>query len=299
MQIFNKILLTILCFLLFQEDSVFAQNILAEKLSVEVGSEYRNTDFRWSIDGTVDDRYINIYSELIFKPITSAGAFANLQYRVHQLFSAQVSYISLFTYKGKVTDDDYDGNNRTNPITQLNLKSNKGGMSHLKLMALFHAVENEKKNAVIGLGYAINSEKFYLLDDNNKDLKSTYLAKWYGPQISLEGDMNLVQNWFLRGGITVGFLKYNGEGNWNLIEEFRHPVSFTQSANGLQLDGSLGAAYYFNKNISLGIDGTYSYWKSGRGTDKLFLSNGDTPTTGLNGALKNSLGFKLGVKYYF
>ncbi len=299
MQKFNKILLYIICFLLFQEDSVFAQNILAEKLSVEVGSEYRNTDFRWSIDGTVDDRYVNIFSELTFKPISSAGAFANLQYRVHNLVSAQISYSHLFTFNGKVTDYDYDGNDRTNPITQLNLKSNIGGMNHLKLLALFHAVENAKMNTTIGLGYGINSEKFYLLDDNNKNLRSTYLAKWYGPQISLDGKMNLIQNWFLRGAVTAGFLKYAGEGNWNLIEEFQHPVSFVQTAYGLQMDGRLGILYYFNKNLKLGIDGIYSYWKTGRGTDKLFLKNGDTPTTGFNSALKKSIGLRLGTKYYF
>ncbi|MBK7099483.1 MAG: hypothetical protein IPH58_15620 [Sphingobacteriales bacterium] len=297
MQRFNKILFIIFCILLIQNITAFSQEYLTERLSVEAGSEYRNTDFRWSIDGTVDERYINIYSELIFKPVSSVGAYANLQYRVHNLVSAQISYGHLFTFNGKVTDYDYDGNDRTNPITQLNLKSNKGGMNYFKLMALFHAVENAKMNTAIGLGYSINSEKYFLLDDNNKSLRSTYLAKWSGPQLALDSKIPLKHNWFLKGSVTTGFLKYAGEGNWNLIEEFQHPVSFVQTANGLQLDGKIGAGYHFNRKINLGLFGIYSYWKTERGTDKLFLKNGDTPTTGLNSALKKSIGVSVVANY--
>lgn len=300
MQFAKNYILLITCTSIFFANNIYAQNYsLNKKISIEAGPEYRNTDFRWSIDGTVNNNYVNYLSELIFKPIKSTGFYIKGTYNVSEKIFVQASFTKLYTFKGRVTDTDYDSSNRTKPVTQLDLSSHKGNMQQINLNASYQFFTNEKMNACIGAGYSFNKDIYYILDDNNSALRSTYLSKWNGPQLLIKGLTDISDKLFFDAGITINYFKYSSQGNWNLVSEFQHPVSFTQDANGFGIDAIAGIGYRFSQKFFLGAYGSFAKWETGMGTDKLYLESGQIPTTNLNGALRKSSGVRASVKYSF
>ena len=94
-------------------------------------------------------------------------------------------------------------------------------------------------------------------------------------------------------------LNYHAKANWNLIAEFQHPVSFTHSAKGYALTSKLNLSYTVTARTSLLLGGTYSYWTTGKGTDTLYLANGNINTTILNGVNRNGYGVTFGIQLTF
>ncbi|WWC84293.1 hypothetical protein PIECOFPK_02026 [Mycovorax composti] len=299
-RVFYK-LLAVFALLLLNVDvnSQHALQPIQNNLSMKLGGEYRKTDFRWSIAGNMDGKDPNIYSELIFNPIQAAGFYADANYRLLSKLSIQLHYNQLYTYKGRVTDFDYEGDNRTLPVVQLYLKSHKGTMRTTGGNIHYTAFKNPSWNIETGVGYTATKELFYLLDDQNSDLRSTYTAQWKGP--SLIGGVE----WYCSKKIYAGvhaalhILKYDAEANWNLIQEFRHPVSFVHDAKGIGWDLKAYMGYKLTRHFEINAEWVYNNWKTNHGTDRLFLANGETPETRMNGAFKKSNGWRAGIIYVF
>lgn len=274
-------------------------NPIQNNLTITTGAETRKTDFRWSIAGNIKGESPNIFSELIFKPIQSSGFFINASYKIHKRFSIETEFNRLFTHNGSATDFDYSGNDRTYPNTQLYLKSNKGNITNASGQLDYYILDKASFHIKAGAGYIFSNELFYLLNDNEPNLHTSYTAKWNGPKFNLEAQW--VSNWKIKlaGAINYNLMQYNANANWNLIEEFKHPVSFKQNANGSGWNYSANAVYQINKRIGLNIGWQYANWKTKYGIDKLFLKTGDVPETRFNGAFKKSNEWKLAASYTF
>lgn len=295
MFIYRKKIFSLLAVLFLVMPSVTAQE---KKFSIEAGPQYRQEDFRWSIAGNIHGTNPNILSELIFNHIHSAGFYTKGTFRFLNKFNAEAYYDKLLTYNGRVTDFDYDGNNRTDPKTQLYLQSRKGHSTEAGAVFSYYFIKNEQFDVSAGAGYSLTKELFYLTDDNDPLLKSTYEAKWNGPRMSWNG---LWKNGVLNigAGITGMYLFYNAKANWNLVETFRHPVSFTHKATGHGFDYRLTLGYQPSDKLQFSLHGLYSDWKTKYGVDKLFKTDGEIISARMNGALKKNSGIRLTTTFSF
>lgn len=289
---------SLLFFIFLFFSATFSLKAQDKKFSIEVGPEYRNTDFRWNIAGNTQGQNPNILSELIFKPIYSVGFDAKAKYSVLENFSISLRYNKVWTNKGEVTDFDYDGDNRTNPTTELYLQSNKGHMRSAGVNLDYRFFKNNNFAATGGVGLDFTKELFYLTNDNDPLLQSTYNAQWNGPNATLKG---LYQPGIFNigAGFTYRYLIYNAKANWNLVESFQHPVSFTHEAKGHGFDGRLSVGVMPKDFLNISLHGLYSNWKTGYGTDKLFQTDGQIIKARLNEAFKKTLGLRLTTTFMF
>ncbi len=270
-----------------------------KKFSIEVGPEYRNTDFRWNIAGNMQGQNPNVLSELIFKPINAAGIHTKVEYNIIDNFSMNAHYDRLWTYTGSVTDFDYDGDNRTNPTTELYLQSNKGHARSVGVNFDYHFFRKNDFTATGGVGLDFTKELFYLTNDNDPLLQSTYEAQWNGPNATLKGLYQPKGIFNIGAGLTYRYLIYDAKANWNLVETFQHPVSFTHDAKGHGLDYRVSFGIKPKDFLNIALDGLYSNWETGYGTDKLFQTDGQIIKARMNGAFKKSFGLRLTTTFSF
>lgn len=281
--------------------TLYGQSYKRNNFSIEAGAAYQNSDFRWSIAGNEQGTNPNIYSELIFKPVKSAGLFAKGTYQFAPKFSLQAGYQQLLSFKGSATDFDYAGDNRTNPIYSpyQYLESNKGNMQYLKANINYSIFESNNLKACIGAGYSLSKELYYLLTTKNPALNSTYKTTWSGPLITAEGTYFASEHISVSAHITYNYLLYKATANWNLVEQFRQPESFVHHANGFGLNYGIQFGYKLNERLSLHLNGCLANWQTQKGTDDLYLDNGTTIKSRMNGAFKKAAGVSLSADYSF
>ncbi len=272
---------------------------LQKKPELTVGPVWQKTDFRWSIDGTVNGQYVNVLSELIFKPVNSAGFFIRGAYPLSEKLSASASYTQQFTFQGKVSDRDYNGTDRSQMVTDLNLQSNRGNSQSFSAQLDYDVYSEHEFFLRPGAGFILVKELFNLSDDNNADLRSSYSPKWFGPFALMNLKKDVSPKVVAGIGARVYYLNYRAKANWNLIETVQHPVSFTHHARGYGLDLDGKVIYRVNSNITAGIRAVYSNWRSNVGTDKLYLSDGQIQTTNMNGAFRKTFGTELSTNFSF
>jgi hypothetical protein len=270
-----------------------------KKPQLSVGPVWERTDFRWSIDGTLNGQYINVLSELIFKPVHAAGFFVRGSYPLSKKLSASASYTQQFTFQGKVSDRDYNGANRSQMVTDLNLQSNSGNSKSVSAQLDYDFYNENGFSLRPGAGFNLANELFKLSDDSNPDLKSSYSPKWYGPYALMDLYKVISPKVVTGVGAHVYYLNYRAKANWNLIETVQHPVSFTHQARGYGLDLDGKVIYRLNRNTTAGVRAVYSNWRSNVGTDKLYLSDGQIQTTNMNGAFRKTFGTELSANFSF
>ncbi|WP_346238374.1 hypothetical protein ABDK00_009010 [Niabella insulamsoli] len=293
----QPILIFIFVLLLKDLNAQFQLNPLKGNFHISVGAESRKDDFNWSIAGDQEGKNPNILSELNYTDIKAAGFHTNISYQLHRRFSIEADYTGLFTYDGSATDFDYAEDNRTAPTTELYLTSDKGNFSSGGAHAFYDIISNKPWLLKTGAGYSFTRELFYLLDDYNEELQTTYLAKWKGPGFILEGAWVSPLKIDVGTRIKLNVLKYDATANWNIQEQFQQPVSFIQRANGKGWDVSARLGYQFHKNIRTDAAWLYADWRTQPGLDRLFLKSGETPETMMNGAFKKNSGWRLSVTY--
>lgn len=293
---------TLLCFCLLFCEYAHAQSFLnpiTNNLSVNAGMETRREDFRWSIAGNSQGKDPDILSEIIFNPVHSAGFHVGMSYTIYRRFTIDFDYNKLFTYKGNATDFDYDGDNRTDPSVKLFLNSDKGDMRTAGARVKYALLYEWPFQLDAGAGYSDTKELFYLLNDNDPDLKTTYQARWKGPGLSFNARWFSPWRFSIGSGFDYHFLKYNAEANWNTIEDFQHPVSFIQIADAWGWNYKANAGFQFNRHIAANVEWLYSNWKTQKGIDRLFLQSEETLETQMNGAFKKNNGWRLSAFYTF
>ncbi|MFV0607337.1 MAG: hypothetical protein ACK5NK_16030 [Niabella sp.] len=283
-------------FLLIATKTINAQQP-TKMFSLEISPEFRKENFRWSIAGNEQGTNPNILSELIFNPIRAKGFHIDAGYTPFPNSSFHIYYNRLFTYNGEATDFDYDGDNRTQPSSQLYLQSNKGFMRSTGFTAHEHFFSQNTISLIAGIGFDLTRELFYLTDINDSFLNTTYEANWNGPLLTAKGIWNINRFLSIGSSLTGRYLFYNAKANWNLVESFQHPVSFTHKAAGWGLDYDLGATAKLSNTVKLSIINRYSFWKTKKGLDKLYQSDGQILRAQMNGAIKKSIG--LGIKAGF
>jgi hypothetical protein len=250
-----------------------AQDI-EKKLQLSLSTGSQNEDFHWSIAGNSNGQSPNVLSELKWKNVNGQEYKAAMQWNVWRRFSLFADYSRVSVTSGSVNDMDYQGDNRTAPTYTGNFSDNKGNTSSWSAGAGYIIFNNKLFSLVPYVGFGDNVQNFYLVDLTGQfpALNSNYFARWNGP--------------FIKEDLTYNQVNYTAQGNWNLINEFQHPVSYRHVAKGYGINANARLAFSITNHIALNIGYGYYKWETGNGTDQLYLTSGQVDNTRLNGVFR-------------
>lgn len=262
------------------------------RLCVSVAPEYSHNNFRWAIAGNSQGTHPDMYSELIWKNVQRIGMGVSADWYFSKHFVAGIHLTKNYTIAGKVTDTDYNADNRTEPVYHGVFKSNKGGSALLAGSAGYILEIGKNAALTFSSGYTWQQQTLFLLPADQftpADLRSTYRTTWHGYTVSVSLKTNLAKKIFMEPAISYYQLTYAATANWNLIPAFSHPLSFTHNANGYGIM-PVWKMGYGNAYIKI----QYNYQTTGKGTEHLYLSTGDVRVTQLNSATQKTLQLSIG-----
>lgn len=268
---------------------------IRDKLQFSIGSSLLSTNFDWSIAGNKQGSSPNILSELKFRKINSVGLYSDIKYKLTKRIQIETYYQNNKIFSGTGTDFDYADDNRTNATYQTIFNSSMGSYQIFRIGAFFYLLHNNKIDLCSGIFYLQETQNFAISNTEFNKLKSSYLAKWKGPMIRLTAKYALDHRFSIVPGLSYSYIKYKAQADWNLIDLFKHPLSFEQSSNGRIIQAELGLNYRLNPIWALIASGQVINGKAFRGIDISYLNNNNLISTQFNGSNNQLLEFRLGA----
>jgi hypothetical protein len=265
------------------------------KLEVEFSTGYMKQDLTWSIAGNLNGQNPNIYSELVWRDVGAIQFELGGRYNFWKKFILNVDANYALTQSGAVTDSDYESDNRTKRVFFAKLNSDKGSSYSIDPSIGYRLNISSKIMLTSSLGYGVSAQKLYLLDDI--DLKSTYSTRWRGPFLKGSANFSFSNKVDTQLDFSYHQVNYKAEANWNLVETFKHPVSFEHTAKGYGITGDLKIGYRLTQQVKATISSGYFYWTTGAGVDALFLSDGTVSKTRLNDVTRNGFDVQIGIQW--
>ncbi|MDP9079819.1 MAG: hypothetical protein M3O71_20510 [Bacteroidota bacterium] len=275
---------------------VHGQNI-EKQLQLSLSTGHQKEDFNWSIAGNSNGQSPNVFSELKWRNVSGQDYSATLQWNVWQKFRIYGAYNWVNVKSGSVSDIDYAADNRTQPTYNQNFSDNKGSTSGWYVGAGYTIFNSSLFSLVPYVGYGVNKQALFIVDETGQfpDLNSDYNTQWKGPFIKVKSSLKIWRALKLAADVTYNQVKYAAQGNWNLINEFQHPVSYRHAANGYGVDAGLKLVYNITPNIGINLGYNYFNWQTGNGDDQLYLATGQVDKTQLNGVYRKGDWFRGGV----
>lgn len=258
-----------------------------ERLKLSLATGYQSEDFRWSIAGSMEGTNPNILSELKWKNLSGPTVGASAGWNFWKSFSLRSEFSHMFITSGGVTDADYQGDNRTNRSYYGAFDAKKGSGFSWRT-TLEYAFHLDKVTLIPLAGFSLHGQSLHITDQsgNNPGLNSTYATRYLGGVAGLRADVSLSDHFAIEGGLLCDIVHYRGRADWNLISTFRHPLSFQDDANGYNLEGHLKLCYVHDK-WTFFLSGNILHGKTGKGTDMLYLQNGQNVPTQFNEAVRD------------
>ena len=273
-----------------------------QKFNITTQLGYFQEDFRWSIAGINDNNnYVNILSELRWENLRGPQANINLQYNFWKGFFVQGNFSTSLILSGSVTDTDFGEDNRKDTLYHDTFDSNEGNIISFGGSLGYKIKFHENYSISPFIGFSSNQQSLYIVEVPGgllTDLRCTYETQWNGLTLGLDSKIP-IGKFIIQPLIIYHQVNYSAKANWNLIETFKHPVSFTHDAKGFGIEPALNFHYTLNKTISILLGGKSGYWSTGKGVDTLYLTDGSTSTTQLNGAIRNNWSINLGASFSF
>lgn len=258
----------------------------------------------FSISGDMDGKNPNILSELKWEQIRGVELGATVEIVFLNKLVLNLSYRHSSAYSGRVFDRDYANDNRQNIYNDLELSSHIGQMQKLDVSPGFLMIKTSAFSGAIGLNYSQSGKRYYLLDfeDSNEfdnRLNSYYHTNWSSYGIYLLGIYSINENNSLSLRCRGSLSEYRAKANWNLVEEFKKPISFIHKGRGYSGEFELKYSYALTRNLKINAQFFYLTDMLNDGTDQLFLKSGTVEKTKLNEVrsmmLSSSLGFSFGI----
>ncbi|MBS1605138.1 MAG: hypothetical protein JST42_20915 [Bacteroidetes bacterium] len=262
-------------------------------VTVAVTGGYQRQDLRWSIAGNSSGTSPNVYSELKWKGVGMVEEGLDVSWKVWKDWVIVAGGSRASTVGGRVTDMDYGADDRRDVIYDQAFSANKG-YAYTLFFGLGYAWRVGPRLVLTPVaGYGLSGQRFSITDGGLLD--SYYRTWWNGFGGRFRGEWKIDARWvilFLAGYRQVN---YRAEGDWNLIQNFSHPVSFRHRADGYGLEGRLGARYGLGR-VVLFVVGDCAGWTTGKGVDDLYLASGRTSQTRLNEVALYESGVSAGVR---
>jgi len=272
-----------------------------EKVQLSFRTGWQQESYHWSIAGNSSGQNPNVYSELKWRRISGPVMRLAISWNLWRWLSLYADGSRLFITGGKVTDTDYQGDNRQHVTYQGVFDSDKGNAASWSLGAGGCILDNGLFSLSPILGYGVHTQALYLVDHSGvyTQLNSSYKTHWKGPYLKVISTLWLGPHWQASAGLAYHQVVYTASADWNLINTFSHPVSFRHNANGYGIDANAELHYRLTHLLSCSLGGGYFNWQTGRGTDELYLSAGGTDKTQMNGAFRNGWRVTGGIAAHF
>lgn len=281
------------------------------------GVTERTDELKWSIAGKACETcsYVDVLSELEWTGITSMIFEGTLTVDLDAAdwYLAVNGGYGLIT-EGTVRDSDYLASGRQQEFSRsvnssdgddlwyLNAKVGKQIRKDSILLSPYLGYSFDQINLSITDGYQVIN-----IDPETgthwgtgafSGLNSSYDASWDGYLAGCSISW-LKGSWLLSGSYEYHWFNYSAEADWNLRDDFEHPVSFKHSASG---EGSYFQAaidYLISEQVAIGLSYQLREFITDVGTDTTFFSDGSIGPSRLNEVVWSSDMFGFGLKYFF
>lgn len=255
-------------------------------LSADLGISARQDEFTWNIAGP--DGNPNVLSELTWRDVRTNELIANVEAEERRvMFLGRVSYGEIGS--GEVQDSDYDLDDRQGEFSR---SLNAASGDHGEAEALFgYRFGAEAWSFIPVLGYSVQAQNLRITDGrsiipasgNFDGLNSSYDTRWKSWIAGVDVRHSWSEKW--RGKVHVRRLwaDYEGEANWNLIDDFAHPLSYRQTdrGDGYRFEAHIERRVSPRWGVALGY--AYQTLATQDGVDTAFYADGTSENTALNG----------------
>lgn len=278
-------------------------------ISVNIG--YRMDNLDWSIAGNQYGSNPNILSELEFNDLEIYQAGLELKLTLNRIyFRASISHGEITDGEG--TDSDYDQDNRNGLYSRSKSEINNDDVQDrsVGLGYQFDFIKRRLKIAPL-IGTSYHEQNIRITDGVQTvatsgrtpalgpfpGVNSTYQTEWKSWWLGMDISFEVMTNLFLSSTLEYHRVDYGANANWNLREDFQHPVSFTHEADGKGTAMKFGISHFFADHWGIGLLYSRQKWSASGGYDRLFLATGETITTKLNEVNWDSRSINLLLSY--
>ncbi len=317
-------LLTLLLLIIFAPGvSVAGMSAVSLSPELTVDAGLRNDHLDWNIAGTSAGTNPNILSELTWDDVQTyqfrLRGGLNLAMEDNPWFGlylrGQIGYGRI--YSGQNQDSDYDGDNRTQEFSRSNNAADQGDVLDLSFgVGPKFSFLNERLALIPLVGYSYHAQNLKLMDGFQTilapghippvppvgpfaGLDSSYDTEWWGPWLGLELRYSTGERLIFKGLTEYHRADFSAEANWNLRQDFAHPVSFEHGADGDGWVHEIGLEFLLRDQWSLSLSGTVQRWQTDAGYDLVFFADGTRQVTRLNRVNWNSTSIQVGLAYDF
>ena len=283
-------------------------------IELYVGFNFRMDELNWNIAGNMDGTSPNILSELTWEELgiyeLSVGFSSLVKQSVY--FRGYLNYGRIIS--GENQDSDYGADDRQDEFSRSNNNADSGSTIDISLGAgLMLPIIKDIITITPLVGLSFHRQNLTITDGYQTipdlgsfpGLDSTYEAKWMGPWVGLEMAIDIETGWraLPRFSPFVGFeyhwALFDATADWNLREEFDHPKSFEQEAEGSGMSIMVGLGVAFSERWSLEFGYTQQKWLAEDGTDTVFFSDGTFGETRLNEVNWESRAVSMAIQFRF
>jgi len=274
----------------------------------------REDSLRWHIAGDIDGENPNILSELTWKDMEF--------YYLQQRLDAKLTNDGLLRFKerlgygrvrtGKNRDSDYDGDNRTLEFSRSDNGVNGSSVVDVSVaVGVCIAPATGGNEFIPYIGYAANIQNMRMTDGYQTinpggytgpfpGLDSKYDAIWRGPWAGFDVLFSAGEQLKITGSFEYHFkVDYHAEADWNLREDFAHPVSYEHESKGHGIALDIGGRYQLDDNASFNVTLGWRKFDAGSGTDTVYYIDGTHDMTRLNEVKWESKSILLGYSLVF
>jgi len=270
----------------------------SEQKGVTLDAGFRRDNLDWSIAG--NNNSPNVISELTWRDLNIFQVKGELAGSNVDKYYFRASFDHGWVLSGENQDSDYAGDDRTlefsrsingvdgSTVWDLSLGFGKeipfGAKAQHRLIPLGGlSYHRQSLRMTDGNQVLWNQDNALLLDPDFlpqplgpfPGLRSSYDATWAGLWFGADTLLNLHE----RGNVLLRLeyhwkAWYSAKANWNLRDDFAHPVSFEHEAVGKGLVLGLGwSGEPVRHRWVWGADLTYQLWTTDPGTDRTYGAN--------------------------
>jgi len=318
---------SIVRYLLLLLGVVFSAQLAAEDQPADVSLSlgYRVDSLDWNIGG--GSAGPNILSELEWHDLDIVQLKGELTSS-----NAEGIYFRGFADYGWVLDgsnrdSDYAGDNRTfefsrsvNDVDDSRVLDLSGGLGFT-----FFAGEHQQYRISPMIGYSYHRQDLRMRNGNqvvsnsayfdlyNPDpsmdvpplgpfpgLDSSYDAEWYGPWLGADVFLDLQDGSTAFARLEGHLVNFWAEADWNLRDDFAHPVSFEHDADGYGWVFELGWMDTVSRHHwTWGVTAMVQSWETDAGTDRFYFSDNTSFEGRLNEVNWSSYSFNVTLSKSF
>ena len=276
-------------------------------MDLAISTSYREDNLDWNIAGGG----VNVLSELAWKnmAIAQIQLAAKINIKNDWRIRTELSYGVITA--GTNQDSDYNGNNRTQEFSRSNNKADgdvrDASIGIGRTLRLLDQTVGKFIYVTPFIGLSIHQQNLGMTDGVQTipafgallGLDSTYAAQWQGPWIGVDALIETGGNTDLIATVEYHIADYSAKANWNLRNDFAHPVSFKHAAKGQGLVLSGGASYPVAKSWTLNATLKYQTWTTRAGSDWVYFADGSTGYARLNAVNWKSTAYNLEIVHQF